>query len=210
MADDKMSVEVRKAFERLMDVAQAQGKADLVATLLREAADALQKQRPRGRGLSEEQARYLIESGDFTPDELAETEREVAEGVLAREELNTRLGALAASLSTAEVAQRLGIDASRVRHRRAKGTLYAFMVGGKRRYPTWQFTDDPKQPVLPGLAALVEAFPKDWHPASIQGFMSTPKANLLVDGERMSPVEWLRHAGDPEALVDILDSFLQS
>lgn len=64
--------------------------------------------------------------------------------------------------------------------------------------------------MLPGLATLVKAFPDDMHPASIQGFMSTPQEDLRVKGERLTPVEWLVHGGNPQALIAILDSFLQS
>ncbi|TFD73272.1 hypothetical protein [Cryobacterium fucosi] len=194
-----------------MDAAQAQGQGDdLVVTLLRESADLLKKRQPRGGALSVEQIAFLIESGSFTPSDFAEIEASVARGELAEAERKTRLGAVTASLSAAEVALRLGIDASRVRHRQAKGILYSFIAGGKRRYPTWQFTSDPAHPVLPGLAALVKAFPHDMHPASIQGFMSTPQASLRANGEHMTPPEWLLHGGDPQALVNILDSVLQS
>ena len=89
-------------------------------------------------------------------------------------------------------------------------SLYSFIAGGKRRYPTWQFTDDPALTVLPGLTTLVNAFPNDMHPASIQNFMATLQERLRVHGDRMTPVEWLLHGGDPQALLDILESFLQS
>ena len=109
----------------------------------------------------------------------------------------------------AEVAQVLSIDAARVRRRQAKGDLYAFVAGGKHRYPRWQFTGDPARPVLPGLAALVQGLPADMHPASVQGFMTTPQEDLRVDGIGMKPVDWLLRGGDPQALLEILGSFLQ-
>jgi hypothetical protein len=205
-----INAEVREAVQHLLEAAQEQGQGDeLVVTILRESIDLLQKRQPRGGALSDEQVAYLVESGDFTAEEFAETEARVARGDLAEEERKTRLSAVAASLGGAEVAKRLGIDASRVRHRQLKGNLYGFLAGGKRRFPTWQFTDDPKQPVLPGLATVVKSF-GDRHPAGIQGFMSTPQASLLVDGERLTPPEWLLKGGDPQAVVDILDSFMQS
>lgn len=202
--------EVRESVDSLMEAVQASGGGDdLVVAILNETALLLKKRQPRGGALSDEQVQFLIESGAFTAEEFAETEASVARGDLAEEEQQTRLGAVLASLSADEVAEKLRIDASRVRHRQAKGSLYAFMVGRKRRYPTWQFTDNPAQPVLPGLASVVTAF-QDKHPASIQGFMSTPQASLLVDGKRMTPPEWLLHGGEPQAVVNILDSFLQS
>ncbi|MGO4689466.1 hypothetical protein [Glaciibacter sp. 2TAF33] len=210
MPDVRIHAEVRKAVRYLIEAVQSQGQGEeLVVTLIRESADLIKKRQPLGGALSEEQVSFLIDSGTFTAEEFAETAKRVARGDLAEAERKTLLGAVAASLSAAEVAVRLGVDVSRVRHHQAKGNLYAFIAGGKRRYPLWQFTDDPAQPVLPGLATIVEAF-GDKHPASIKGFMSTPQEDLLVDGERLTPPEWLLQGGDPEALVDILDSFLQS
>lgn len=211
MSNAMAHAEVQESVQDLLDAAEAQGQGDdLVVTLLRESIELVKKRQPRGGALSDEQVAFLIESGTFTPEKFTEVSTRVARGDLAEAERKTRLGAASASLSAAEVALRLGIDVSRVRHRQAKGGLYAFIVGGKRRYPTWQFTSDPAQPVLPGLATLVKAFPHDKHPASIQGFMSTPQSSLRADGEPMTPPEWLLQGGDPQALVNILDSFLQS
>lgn len=149
MPDVVIPAEVREAFQYLIDAARSQGRgAELVVALLHEAANVITENPLRGSTLSGDQAAYLIESGDFTAEELAKTQASVARGELAEEERRTKLRAVAASLSSAEVAQRLGIDASRVRHRQASGNLYAFKVGGKRRYPTWQFTDDPARPVF--------------------------------------------------------------
>jgi hypothetical protein len=163
-----------------------------------------------GSSLSDEQIAFLIESGAFTPEELAETQASIARGGLAETERRTRLGAVNASLSAEEVATRLGVDVANVERGRADGSLFAFTTDGEHRYPTWQFTGDPRQPVLPGLARLVSAFPDDKHPASILGFMSTPQESLLVDNERLTPVEWLQQGGNPQKLLDILVSFLQS
>lgn len=163
-----------------------------------------------GSSLSDEQSAFLIESGAFTPEELAETQASIARGELAEAERRTRQSAVKASLSAEEVATQLGIDVAQVEHRRADGSLFAFTTDGEHRYPTWQFTGDRRRPVLPGLARLIRAFPDDKHPASILGFMSTPQESLLVDNERLTPVEWLLQGGNPQRLVDILESFLQT
>jgi hypothetical protein len=202
--------EIQRAVQYLIDAAESQDQGvEVVIALIRECADLLKKSRPPGTALSDEQVAFLIESGSFTAEELAETQASVARGDLAAEERKTRLGAVTASLSAAEVAERLGIDASRVRRRQAEGSLYSFKAGGKRRYPLWQFTDDPAQPVLPGLATVSKAF-QDRHPAGIQGFMSTQQESLRLDGECVTPPQWLLAGGDPQAVVNILDSFLQS
>lgn len=209
--------EVAQSLRDLMRAARSQGRDnEIVIVLLQESTDLLTKERqPRGGGLTEEQASYLIESGDFTPEELARAEQRVASGALAEDERKTRLGALTRTLSAVEVANLLHIDDSRVRHRRAKGLLYSFLVGGKRRYPAWQFVDGEP---LPNLSQLVDAFPNDWHPAGVESFMTTPKSSLrapalaldTTNPEHLTPVEWLQSGGDPKAVVGILDSFLQS
>lgn len=211
--------EVQESVQYFLRTVKAQGLNDeLVASVLRESADLLTKRQPRGGALSDEQVAFLIESGAFTSDEFAGIEAGLARGDLAELERRTRLEAIYDSLSAAEVALRLGIEASSVRHRQAKGGLYSFMAGGRRRYPRWQFTGDPAQPVLPGLTRLAKAFPEGMHPASVKGFMTTPQEDLHVTAssttvttsERMTPVEWLLQGGDPQDLVEILDSFLQS
>jgi len=64
------------------------------------------------------------------PREFADSQARLARGDLAELERKTRLEAVSNSLSAAEVALLLSIDASRVRHRQAKGSLYAFVAGG--------------------------------------------------------------------------------
>lgn len=211
MPNLRPSPEVSRAFQDLLAAAEArQDGYELVIALLRESVDLVKKRQPLGGALTENQVAFLIESGEFTAEEFAETAASVDRGDLAEEERMTRLGAVTASLSAAEVALRLSVDASGVRRRQAKGNLFSFLVGGKRRYPTWQFTDDATQPVLPGLAAVIKGFPETKHPASIQGFMSTPQESLRVDGVSVTPPQWLLQGGDPQAVVDIVDSFLQS
>ncbi|MFF2053747.1 hypothetical protein ACFVU2_19240 [Leifsonia sp. NPDC058194] len=200
-----------EALRYLKDAAREQGRdAELVVVLIRESADALKETQPRGSALTDEQVAFLISSGTFTPERLAEVEASVARGDLAELERRTRLEAVTGSLSATEAAQRLGIDSSRIRHRLSKGSLLGFMIAGKRRLPAWQFTDDSKQPVLPGLSQVILALPHDMHPASVQNFMTTPQEDLLIDDREVTPVEWLRLGGDPQEVVDILDSFLQS
>jgi len=203
--------EVQKAVERLREAARVQGHGDvLVITILREVTELVKKRRPSGSALSAKQIDYLVESGAFSAPELATIQASVANGDLAAAELMTRLNAISETLRAADVALLLGIDVSRVRRRQAGGHLYAFLIGGRRRYPTWQFTGDVLQPVLPGLEALVKAIPEGLDPASVRGFMSTPQASLSSNGVARTPGEWLRQGGDPQPVTDILDGMLQS
>ena len=107
------------------------------------------------------------------------------------------------------MAKRLGLDLAEVRRRTAEGQLYAFTAQDEMRYPTWQFSDDPTAPVLPGRVTVIAAFPAGMHPATIREFMGTPQRLTVVDGVRVTPVDWLQRAGDPWVLVGILDGFLR-
>jgi len=166
--------------------------------------------RSRRSSLTEEQVAFLLESGAFTSDELAATQASIARGELAAAEHATRTAAIKASLTASEVAALLADDEEGIERDRADGTLFAFTIDGVWRYPSWQFTSNPSQPVLPGMAVLASAFPADMHPASILGFMSTPQSSARVHGEPATPVSWLISGGDPEHLRGILESFLMS
>lgn len=165
------------------------------------------RQPDRG-ALSAEQAAFLISSGAFTEQGLAEVQACVARGELAAHERRTAQNAIAQSLAAEDVAALLHIDVSEVEQRRTGRELFAFVFEGACRYPTWQFTGDPGQPVLPHMAAVVDAFPASMHPATVLGFMSTPQRSALRDGQRVTLPVWLLAGGDPQVLRDILDAYL--
>ncbi len=71
------------------------------------------------------------------------------------------------SLAQSEAAKRLGIGIAKLRWMLSVGDLFAFVADGVLRFPLWQFTDDPLQPVVPHLSRLVEAFSEELTPASI-------------------------------------------
>jgi len=208
------SDDIRNSLSTLLRVADSLGSRghDLVNTLLQESVALLKRAPLADSTMTEDEARALVESGAFTAEELAETEERVAAGELDEVVRRTELSAVRDTLSAADVAELLGVDPSRVRHRQAKGSLYAFMVGGKRRYPIWQFADGDRQPV-PGLSAVVAALPEGMHPASVEGFMTTPNEALRLEdagdsnqGQSVTPVVWLRQGGDVEAVVSVLQN----
>jgi hypothetical protein len=102
---------------------------------------------------------------------------------------------LADTLSVAEVAGRLGIDASRVRHRLAARTLLGIRRTGGWRLPSWQFGTDG-QP-LPGLQRVLRALPADMPPLVVARFFATTQPELTVGGAAVSVREWLAEGGDP-------------
>lgn len=79
-----------------------------------------------------------------------------------RDWLALRDSAVAASLSTAEVAARLGVSSAAVTKRRQARRLVAFQVKGDWRYPRWQLGDGD---ILPGVERAWQALPLTVHDA---------------------------------------------
>ncbi|WP_311245377.1 MULTISPECIES: hypothetical protein [unclassified Microbacterium] len=185
---------------------------ETATAVLSEAESMIEAQSPDD-GLTAAEREYMVSSGAFTPEKLAEIDRNLAAGQLERVEARTRTGAVLRTLSSSDVSELLGIDDSRVRHRVSKGLLYGFMTGTKRRYPQWQFDDGGP---IPHLAAIIRAFPADWPPAKIEAFMTVPKSSLRgellghPEIERMSPTQWLVEGGEPDVVIGIIESFLLS
>jgi hypothetical protein len=96
------------------------------------------------------------------------------------------------ALTVAGAAERIGVDASRIRHRLAGGQLVGWKDRGGWRLPVWQFTDDD---VLPGLAEVLAAVPPDQPALVVAAFMTTPQPDLA--DPPVAPREWLLAGGSP-------------
>jgi hypothetical protein len=106
------------------------------------------------------------------------------------------LGALlASSLTVASAAARLGVDASRVRHRLLEGSLYGIRLRGGWRLPAFQFT--ATDGLVPGVAEVLTAVPRDLHPLAVQRWLTAPSPDLLIDDSPVSPLAWLEAGGAP-------------
>ena len=104
---------------------------------------------------------------------------------------------LRSAVTIDEAAKLLGVSRSRVSHRLADQTLWAFAVQGRRYVPRWQLSESRS---LPGLELLVPAIPDTLHPLAVDAFMATPRA----DFDDRSPVEWLASGGDPTVIAEWL------
>jgi hypothetical protein len=100
------------------------------------------------------------------------------------------------ALTVAGAAERIGVDASRIRHRLAGGQLVGWKDRGGWRLPVWQFTDDD---VLPGLAEVLAAVPPDQPALVVAAFMTTPQQDLA--DPPVAPREWLLAGGSPAAVA---------
>jgi hypothetical protein len=109
---------------------------------------------------------------------------------------------LGQTLGIDEVANRLGVDRSRISHRISAAALYSLTAPGtarRRRIPAWQLTADG---LLPGLDDVVKAIPANAHPLDVAALMTTPQAEL---GDR-TPVEHLVGGGAPQPVVELLEA----
>jgi hypothetical protein len=116
----------------------------------------------------------------------------VARG-LAREKA-TREALVAESLSTAQVAQLLGVSSAAVTKRRAKGGLVAFRHKEDWRYPRWQFRGAR---VVAGVIAVWQLLPDRHDVAGLVRWFTLPSRQL--NGE--TPLAAVLR-GDVDAAVD--------
>lgn len=112
---------------------------------------------------------------------------------------------VASSLSPAETAARLGVQAGQVRQMIARRTLYSVKLDDRRHVPLFQFRQSG--PLVPNITQVNAALPTDLHPTAVYGWYTRPDADLVVDenadGRGMTPLEWLDSGGDPAVLVSV-------
>jgi len=110
---------------------------------------------------------------------------------------------VADSLSVEKVAERLGVNASRIRQRLKEGTLYGFKHERYWELPRFQFSG---RSVVTGLGEILPSV-KDLalHPVAILRWFSTPQPELSIDdGEPMTPLDWLREGHPADAVLTVL------
>lgn len=113
----------------------------------------------------------------------------------------TQLAALLAdSLSVSQVADLLRVDQSRIRQRLTERTLYGVKLGRAWRLPSFQFTKDRQ---VRGLDQVLPELPSTLHPVAVHRWLTTPNTDLDMDGETVSPLEWLEATGDASQVVAI-------
>lgn len=139
-----------------------------------------------------------------------EAARRVAQGELDVIIRRSRSNGLSAALTVDEAAGWIRKGAGRVLHDIHQGDLFAFVCDGELRLPAWQFTADPDMPTLRHLSRLIPHFESDQHPATILGLMTTPHDDTLVNGAAVTSTVWLLADGNPQKLIDMLDSFLMA
>ena len=114
----------------------------------------------------------------------------------------TALVSDSSALTAEELARKLHLSSSTIRHYKSAGRLYSYERHGKLHFPLWQFAADTGQ-ALPGLSVVLAALPRDAHPQTIAGFFQTPQPDLVIDGEASSAKQWMESGGDTEPVVSI-------
>lgn len=106
--------------------------------------------------------------------------------------------------SASEVAGRLLLSASTIRHYRADRKLYSYLVNGRLVFPVWQFNKAGDK-AIPSLEDVLDALPEDLHPQSVAGFFLTRQPDLVLHGEPVSAKEWLESGGPAKNVIELAE-----
>jgi hypothetical protein len=155
-----------------------------------------------GKDLTDGERQFLIEFGgmtaaELTPEAMAETnafvERAIAAGAAE---------ARATTLTLSEVARLLGQTGEAILRAVAAGDIYSVpgeLPSDEPLIPRWQLHEGR---VIPHLHEVIAALPADFHPLSVQDFMTIGDEDYL-DG--WAPAMWLLAGRDPGAVVQYAD-----
>ena len=110
------------------------------------------------------------------------------------------------SLSMAQVADLLGVDQSRVRHRIADGALYPVRVGRANRLPAWQFVDGRRSARSATSSARCPTTCTRWR-SRASSPRDSPSSRSTAPAP--TPREWLAAGGDPDPVVELAASLGQ-
>jgi hypothetical protein len=111
---------------------------------------------------------------------------------------------LATALTVPELAARLRVDASRVRQRLARHTLYGIKDGKAWRIPLFQL-DDAGRALIPGLHRLAPHW-TGAHPVEVARWFTLPHVDLEDPaGRPVAPRSWLLAGGDPRTVADLAE-----
>lgn len=184
------------ALETVLAQAGLRTSAKEFLALVAEAAEKLSPAHPEPTAyfLPEQQAALAdvgADLGPLRPDEFDPRVRAVAAQAVLRD----------SALSAAEVATRLRVDPSRIRHRIAANRLVGWKDRGGWRLPVWQFAEHD---VLPGLDIVLSAVPADQPPLVVASFMNTPQPDLPIADRPTTPRDWLLAGGDPHRVAELV------
>lgn len=196
--------ELEESVERLFKVVEKRADGAELLDLVVNQLEAFEERRHGGGvSITQDQIDFMVGDDPSARAEYAAAARDVADGSYARGIDAHAMREAVATLSTSQVAERLGIDESRVRHRQAGKQLYSYLIGKNRRYPDWQFDTRSQGTVIPGLAQIIAEIPDGAHPLTVRGLMTTPQDELLISDSQVNAVDWLVSGGDKQHVVAV-------
>lgn len=107
------------------------------------------------------------------------------------------------STTVSALAERLGVDPSRVRQRIYARSLYAFKHRGGWLIPNFQL--EPHR-VIHGVEGVVWKLSPTLHPVAVSRWFTTPNVDLVVADKAVSPIAWLSIGGKPEVVAALAGS----
>ncbi|PTT67005.1 hypothetical protein [Arthrobacter sp. HMWF013] len=108
----------------------------------------------------------------------------------------------ASAVTAEEVANRMRLSPSTIRHYKAARKLYSYLVNGKLAFPAWQFNDAGDRSI-PSLENVLAVLPEELHPQTVAGFFLTPQPDLLLHDKQVSAKAWLEAGGQEEIVVEL-------
>lgn len=113
---------------------------------------------------------------------------------------------LATALTVPQAAQRLGVDASRIRQRLLARQMYGIRQRRGWLIPLYQFTE---RGLVPGLDRVLRHLDPKLHPLAVISWFTIPKLDLYRPGDAeespVSPCDWLLSGGDPTVVAELAD-----
>ncbi len=104
------------------------------------------------------------------------------------------------SLSTAEVADRLGVTQGRIRQQLIERSMFGIKLSGEWRIPLFQFS---KGNQIRGIDTVLRELSPDLHPVEVWDWFQNPDPDLTIDETLLSPLRWLESGGDPRRVADL-------
>ena len=147
------------------------------------------------RALTSAEETVLREAGSLRSSMPSFDERASTKTELWREQM------LSTAMSVKQTAAVLDVTEGRVRQRLQARTLLGIERGGVWLVPRFQFPDEVE---LTGIDEVLPAFPYDVHPAAVYAFLTNASVDLEIEGEALSPKQWLLAGGPTDAVVELV------
>lgn len=201
-ADVAEARRLRRDASELMEVLYGVVPREQFPTFVRTVEAALSELRTRAASLGEEHSSGLTE-GELEALEQGGFVRSSPDAPSVNPAVRTAaryVALLANALTVRQAAERLGVNESRIRQRLSERSIIGWKKGKSWMLPHWQFT--PEGQLIPGVDAVAAALASDLHPVAAWRWFTLPNPDLPVEGNPVSPAEWLLSGGDARLVAE--------